>query len=1039
MGRILEYKPVMSSAQRWLFRALVPSLALLGANSLYLLAIPEATQNLFYLYMFLLHLILGFVLLAPFALFITMHIRSAWGRENRRAIRAGWVLLAATVVLLVTGLILTFRLKPAQAASPLNQAIYWGHVLTPLLAAAMYVMHRRAGPRIHWNGGLVWAVCVGLFIGGMSLLHSHDPRAWYQVGSPEGEKYFEPALTRTVSGKFIPARVMMLDDYCKECHEDAFDGWFHSAHRFASFNNPVYLFSIRETRKVAAGYDPDGIPRAARFCAGCHDPVPFLSGKFDDPQYDDVNDPTAQAGITCTVCHAVTNVNSTRGNGDYTIDEPIHYPFTYSENPALKWINRQLVKAKPEFHKKTFLKPFHKTAEFCSACHKVSLPFGLNHYKEFLRAQNHYDSFLLSGVSGHGARSFYYPKKAETSCNRCHMPLAASEDFGARDFDDTGIAKIHTHLFQSANTGIAAIRGRDEIVKAHADYLTGADPDVIGPSLRIDVLGLRDGGEIDNPLIAPIRPELPTLRPGGRYLLEIVLRTLNVGHQFTQGTTDSNQVWVELTTRSGDRIIGHSGSIDGEGFVDPWSHFVNVLMLDRAGNRIERRNPQDIFTPLYNHQLGPGTGQVVHYRLDVPRDVEGPIEIIARLNYRKFDRTLMNLVYPDGDAPALPVVEICRDRVVLPVQGVSADVPPQASPIEPAWQRWNDYGIGLLLEGNRGSEKGELRQAEGAFRRVADLEPRHGLVNLARVYFKEGRLAEATRMLQQAEALNPPADWWTVAWFNGLVSKQNGRFDAAIRNFETILNNPVPGRGFDFSKDYVVLNELGLTLFERAKQQRGEGRRAQRDELIRQATARFEETLAIDSENLTAHYNLHLCYAMLGRLPGESATEINAAWTDSTDDDAFVGHIAELLDHPGEGGLMRAVHDSIQSYVRNRRAADLATLPVLRRLNSLIKAAYRSAGPARGDGGTAAVLAMLHRHEYLAYKPDDNARDKAVAAYRARHPAGNHAAQSIVIYPLTERHRSELLEFYRPAPDSMTAAHTTHRDGGTSVGDIDTP
>jgi hypothetical protein len=31
--------------------------------------------------------------------------------------------------------------------------------------------------------------------------------------------------------------------------------------------------------------------------------------------------------------------------------------------------------------------------------------------------------------------------------------------------------------------------------------------------------------------------------------------------------------------------------------VDPWSHFVNVYMLDREGNRIDRRNPQDIFTP----------------------------------------------------------------------------------------------------------------------------------------------------------------------------------------------------------------------------------------------------------------------------------------------------------------------------------------------------------------------------------------------------------------------------------------------------------
>src|SRR5437764_8046535 len=50
-----------------------------------------------------------------------------------------------------------------------------------------------------------------------------------------------------------------------------------------------------------------------------------------------------------------------RGNADYTIEEPVMYPFTYSSNAMLKYINRTLVKAKPEFHKKTFLKAFHQT------------------------------------------------------------------------------------------------------------------------------------------------------------------------------------------------------------------------------------------------------------------------------------------------------------------------------------------------------------------------------------------------------------------------------------------------------------------------------------------------------------------------------------------------------------------------------------------------------------------------------------------------------------------------------------------------------
>lgn len=1019
MGNLIEYKPVMSAAQRWAFWIIVPFLALLGANSLYLLAIPEANQNQFYLYMFLLHLVLGLLLMAPFVVFIVMHVRAAWGRENKRAIRAGLVLLSATLVLLLSGLIMTFRLKPAQASSPLNQLIYWAHVLTPLLAGGMYIMHRRAGPRVHWNWGFAWAICVAAFVGAMSLMHGHDPRQWHQVGSPEGEKYFEPSQTRTVTGNFIPERALMMESYCIKCHPDAYGGWFHSAHHFSSFNNPAYRFSIRETRKVTMRHDPDGIARGARWCAGCHDQVPFLSGKFDDPNFDDVNDATAHAGITCTVCHGVTNINSTRGNGDYTIDEPIHYPFAYSDNPALQWINNQLVKAKPTFHKRTFLKPFHRTSEFCSVCHKVSLPFELNQYKEFLRGQNHYDPFLLSGVSGHGVRSFYYPPKARENCAACHMPLAESDDFGSRDFAGAGQTSIHTHLFQSANTGMAAFRGDEKTIQAHRDFLVGADPDIIGPTMRIDIFGLKPGATIDAPLHAPIRPELPTLLPGTSYLLEIVLRTLNVGHLFTQGTVDSNEIWVELIAKSGDRVIGHGGRIGDDGQVDPWSHFVNVHMLDRHGNRVDRRNAQDIFTPLYNNQMPPGTGQVVHYRLDVPPDISKPIEITAALRYRKFDRTYMDYVFGKGGGPDLPVVSMCEDTVTLPVAGVVTQVPEQASPIKPAWQRWNDYGIGLLLEGDRGAEKGELRQAEEVFRTVAGLRPQDGYVNLARVYIKEGRLEEATEVLQKAESLDPPANWWTVAWFNGIVNKQNGRLDAAIRNFESIVNNKVPDRGFDFSLDYVLLNELGLTQLERSKQERGSTRTEARNRRIREAIGWFEGVLAVDSENLTAHYNLSLCYRLLGTpLPEADARLAMYLEFDLQDEAKFVESIGEKVERGKVDFADLFAH--VEAFCKQRRAANLPTLSILRQVNQMVRTVCEN----RVIGAEfATVLSMLHRNEYLAYKPDDNARDKAIAIYRTKNPPANHAAQSIVIYPLTGRHRDELSDqYHRTVADVETAA-----------------
>jgi hypothetical protein len=128
------------------------------------------------------------------------------------------------------------------------------------------------------------------------------------------------------------------------------------------------------------------------------------------------------------------------------------------------------------------------------------------------------------------------------------------------------------------------------VVRRQAEFLEG--------SVRVDIFGLKEGGLIDGELTAPLRPEVPVLVPGRTYLLEVVLRTVRLGHLLTQGTTDSNELWVECELGNAAGRVGISGGLGPYREVDPWAHFVNTYMLDRFGNRIDRRNPQDIFTPL---------------------------------------------------------------------------------------------------------------------------------------------------------------------------------------------------------------------------------------------------------------------------------------------------------------------------------------------------------------------------------------------------------------------------------------------------------
>ena len=1021
------YVPAIGPKLRVVLYFVFGLFAFLAATGVYLSAVtalnyarrPNSYTTPFSLWVFLGHTAIGVLGTLPFLAFGFYHWWTARKRPNRVAVRLGVILFLVSSLVCVSGfaLVQLEGLPQLQTGSLSRSVVYWLHIALPFAAVWAYVAHRRAGPRIKWGLAKAWGVGVGAFTVGMVGMHSQDPQKWFREGPKEGAQYFEPSLTRTADGKFIDADVLMMDDYCKKCHAEIANDHFHSAHKFSSFNNPPYLFSVRETRKV--GLEKDGNVKASRWCAGCHDVVPFMSGAFDDPNFDDVNHKTAHAGITCTVCHAVTHLNGTLGNGGYTIEQPAHYPFAQSKNKVLQWVNNQMVKAKPDFHKQTFLKPFHKTAEFCAPCHKVSLPVELNHYKDFLRGQNHYDSFLLSGVSGHGVRSFYYPPTAKTNCAECHMPLSPSTDFAAKDFDGTGVRKTHNHRFPGANTGLFTLLQNEErykphavefqkTVDMHANYLRGTAEDGSDKKLRIDIFGLKPNGSLEAAgLVAPLRPNVPKLQPGKSYVVEVVVRTLGVGHHFSQGTVDSNEIWVDFSATSGGVEFARNGGVanDGQGEVDRWSHFVNVHMLDRDGNRINRRNPQDIFTPLYDKQIGPGAAAVMHYRIDVPASVKGPIDVTAKLRYRKFDYEYMKIVHGGKEPPKLPIVDICEDKMTFPFEG-GADVPAQASPIKPAWQRWNDYGIACFLEG--GGKRGHFRQAEDAFKKLLTLDAKdavpHGHLNLARLYIEEGRLDEAAAQLDLSGRCDPPAPPWSRTWFTALVNSETAtrkeHFDAVIAAIEGLLDPKAQPRDrrFDFTLDYVVWNQLANRLFKRA-QFESPGSAEQREFLLRAIRA-GERVIDLEAEDVTAHDLLKQAYSRLGgELQPWPLGQVDQEWLTST-----VG-VACDVKQPKE---QRA--GACASLAVGLPAAKGPKLTAIREGITKLRAAFHAENDAELKATLATVLAAFHRESHTIYKPDEIARSNATRLYREANPAANYAARDRVIYPTTAAHRDAIVK-----------------------------
>ena len=78
---------------------------LLSINAVYLTAVRvlewqtgRTYQNLFYLQMFLIHLVVGLAAIVPTFLFAVFHLRNTFHHRNRRAVRAGLALLGAILV-----------------------------------------------------------------------------------------------------------------------------------------------------------------------------------------------------------------------------------------------------------------------------------------------------------------------------------------------------------------------------------------------------------------------------------------------------------------------------------------------------------------------------------------------------------------------------------------------------------------------------------------------------------------------------------------------------------------------------------------------------------------------------------------------------------------------------------------------------------------------------------------------------------------------------------------------------------------------------
>ncbi len=525
---------------------------------------------------------------------------------------------------------------------------------------------------------------------------------------------------------------------CAGCHSDVASHWMHSAHAYASFDNPWYRASVDEFREHRG-------EKASRFCAGCHDPLLLLSGDIDREVKPD--NELAYAGVTCMVCHSV---ESTRpdGNGSFTLtDRPVLIP-----DPA---VPREI-----EAHRRRLAMPALRSAALCGTCHRSFSGPAIGN-------ENHLPGIDDLGDWGASAFAGAIPKHLvavdETDCRGCHMsPEAApTGDLAATD------GLVSGHRWAASHTAMTAQLPDPAQTERAKETLVG--------SVVIDIGATRVGQS------RALFPEEANIQSGERVIFDVVLQNTKVGHRFPGGTRDMHDVWVEVDVRdAAGRLLAvsrPSESTNDNVFV------LRSTMLDTAAAPEILHQVHRFATPAFDRTLRAHDAQIVRYGLTLPHQAELPVRIDARLMHRKHSRQFQRAACEAsqsergrafaGFAEALGKIALdpCRRQPITEIASATAwmgegatDRVSLGGAARPRIERLLNQALGLL----RGTQE-HLDLAKPSLNRARALARASGSTDasarvellFARLASLQGQTDEAVSATKRAQALvgsNPVFD-----------------------------------------------------------------------------------------------------------------------------------------------------------------------------------------------------------------------------------------------------------------------------------------
>lgn len=656
---------------------------IISGLSIFLLPFSVSNQILI-----LLHTGVGLLFLFPFLWYQYHHWKEYRSGALNEFVASGYISMLSTLLAIFSGLIITGQALFATYTSVLWKNVHITATFVLLFSICVHVgliflkgknsnnqsnyETNNKNPKAHFAFNSLFILGIQFSLLGLFMFtySEKDPKKEFPTDFEyykDSNNPFSPSLAITADSHLIHSEWLGGSASCgtSGCHKQIYEEWETSAHRYSA-KDPFF-------RKIQENMGKQKGVIAARYCAGCHDPIGLFSGSANLYSDQLTNQMGLDEGISCISCHSIESVDI-QGNADFSLAAPNRYLFELKDDKTAKVISDFLIRSYPKKHIQNYSKPLFKTAEYCSSCHKQFVDEEINNVG-WVQLQNQYDQWRKS--------HWYSDKNAISTleCRDCHMPLIDSKDPSSGDAWDLNRTpddgKHRSHRFLGGNQFVPHLLNlpdAEKHIELTEKWLKGEyeipeieDKWVSGSAIPIKIISS------------------DSIRADERLQIGILISNKKAGHDFPTGPLDMIQSWVQLTaTDQNGVLLFSSGSVDENNFIEPGAFMFKAEPVDQFGNLIDRHNLWELVGVRFSRALFPGHSDLARFSM-MPQnesddlqnaDLKNParysiehipqrtteIIITARLQYRKVNQFLMNEVFSEiEEYKTAPITTISAD------------------------------------------------------------------------------------------------------------------------------------------------------------------------------------------------------------------------------------------------------------------------------------------------------------------------------------------------------------------------------------------